>query len=678
MKVYLAEKPSVAREIARILGATRKENGYLLGDGLAVTWAFGHLVGEMMPQDYDPEWGKWTFESLPLIPKIFGLKKVGDDGASKQFDVVADLLGQASLVVAATDAGREGELIFRNIYELSGSKAPIKRLWCSSLTDEALTKALDNLEPGEKYDNLATAARCRSQADWLVGLNATRAYTTWFKSRGALSVGRVQTPVLKMIVDRRKAIDCFQSSPFWEGQAIYRDTVFKSKRERFTDRANGESWLASIQGSPFNVTGVETKEKREKSPLLYDLTELQREMNRRHKWSADDTLKELQALYEAKAVTYPRTDSRHLSDDMLGDVEIVLGKLVPDVRQLEALEISLKHRAFNSAKVSDHHAIIPTSSVPSSLPEKGRILYDAVSSRFVACFSPDCVKDVTQVFGKVKAEEFSASGVVVKQLGWRAVESAPNDKETVLAAFVEGESGACVVALKEGKTTPPKEYNEATLLTAMESAGKTLEDDEVLDAMKEKGLGTPATRASIIEGLLKRNFIERVKGNILAAPTGIALIDAVGGSTVASVELTGEWECQLRRIERGEGDGAAFMEQTKDYVRNLVKEVGNTSVAQVEAVQAAADSDKVGDCPICGKPVFEFPKLFTCRDRECNFSIWKTMAGKSIPITAAKGLLLKGKSSMIKGFKSKAGKKFDAFLVWDKEKNQVGFEFEKR
>jgi DNA topoisomerase-3 len=677
MKVYLAEKPSVAREIARILGATRKENGYLLGNGIAVTWAFGHLVGEMMPADYDAEWGKWTFESLPLIPETFGLKKVGDEGASRQFDVVADLLGQASVVVCATDAGREGELIFRNIYDLSGSTAPIERLWCSSLTDEALTKALDDLQPGAKFDNLASAARCRSQADWLVGLNATRAYTTFMNSRGALSVGRVQTPVLKLIVDRRRAIDSFQSSPFWEGQAVYRETVFKSDLERFADHGKAAAWLASLGDAPFEVVSVETKEKREKSPLLFDLTELQREMNRRHKWSAGETLEELQALYEAKVVTYPRTDSRHLSDDMLSEVENVAGKLVADLLQLEALEISKSHRAFNNTKVSDHHAVIPTSVIPGKLSERGRILYDAVAVRFIACFSPDCVKDVTKVKGKVLEELFSASGVVLKALGWRGVEQPPSDKETVLPAFEKGESGACVVSLKEGKTTPPKEYNEASLLTAMESAGKTLDDEEILDAMKEKGLGTPATRAAIIEGLLKRNFIERNKGNILAAPTGIALVDAVGDSTVSSVELTGEWEFQLRRIERGEVSGSEFIESTKKYVRELIGEVAGTSAEKIAAVKSAADSDKIGDCPMCGKAVFEFPKLYTCRDKECDFAIWKKIAGKSVPITAAKSILSKGRSSLIKSFKSKADKPFSAFLVWDKEKKKVGFEFEK-
>ena len=676
MKVYLAEKPSVAREIARILGATRKENGYLLGDGVAVTWAFGHLVGEKMPEDYHSEWKKWTFESLPLIPEKFGLKKVGDDGASKQFDVVADLLAQASVVVCATDAGREGELIFRNIYDLSGSRAPIKRLWCSSLTDEALTKALGDLQPGAKYDNLASAARCRSQADWLVGLNATRAYTAFLNSRGALSVGRVQTPVLKLIVDRRRAIDSFQSTPFWEGHAVYRETVFKSTQDRFTDQEKGAAWLASLGDALFVVTEVETKEKREKSPLLFDLTELQREMNRRHKWSAGETLEELQELYEGKVVTYPRTDSRYLSDDMLGDVEITMGKLVPDVTQLEALEISLDHRVFNNAKVSDHHAVIPTSVSPEKLSERGRLLYDVIATRFVACFSPDCIKDITKVVGKVQDEPCAASGVVVKQIGWRGVEQPPSDKETVLPAFVVGESGACVVSLKEGKTSAPKEFTEALLLTAMESAGKTLEDEEILDAMKEKGLGTPATRAAIIEGLLKRNFIERSKGLILAAPIGIALIDVVGNSTVSSVELTGEWEFQLRRIERGEVDGAEFIQDTKAYVRNLVQEVGNSSTEQVQAVQAAADSDKVGDCPLCGKAVFEFPKLFTCRDKECQFSMWKTMAGKNIPITAARSILLKGKSSLLKGFKSKAGKKFDAKLVWMPETKKIEFSFE--
>lgn len=678
MKVYLAEKPSVAREIARILGATRKENGCLLGDGVAITWAFGHLVGEKMPKDYRPEWSEWTFESLPLIPETFGLKKVGDAGASKQYDIVADLLGQASVVVCATDAGREGELIFRNIYELSGSSAPIKRLWCSSLTDEALTKALDNLQPGEKYDDLAMAARCRSQADWLVGLNATRAYTTRMNSRGPLSVGRVQTPVLKLIVDRRRAIDGFKSTPFWEGQAIYRETVFKSDRDRFTDQEKGAAWLAGLGDSPFVVTDVRTKEKREKAPLLFDLTELQREMNRRHKWSADETLKELQELYEAKVVTYPRTDSRYLSDDMLGEVENVLGKLVSDVKQLEALEISGSHRAFNNGKVSDHHAVIPTSVAPGKLSEKGRILYDAVATRFVACFSPDCIKDVTTVAGKVLEELFSASGVVVKRLGWRGVEQPPGDKETVLPAFEEGESGPCEVSLKEGKTTPPKEYNEASLLTAMESAGKTLEDEEIVEAMKEKGLGTPATRAAIIEGLLKRNFIERKKGQILAAPTGIALIDAVGDSSVSSVELTGEWEFQLRRIERGEASGSEFIEATKKYVRELVQEVAGTSDEQVAAVHAAGEADKVGDCPMCGKGVFEFPKLYTCPDKECDFAIWKKIASKSVPVTAARSILAKGKSSLVKGFKSKTGKSFNAFLVWDKEAKKVGFEFEKR
>jgi len=678
MKLIIAEKPKVARQIAPLVGATNKEDGFIEGNGYAVTWAFGHLVGLKMPQDYNPDWKKWDKSSLPIVPKSFGLKVTGDDGVHKQYGIIENLLQNASEVICATDAGREGELIFRYIYDLSGCTAPIKRLWSSSLTDEALQNALNDLQDGRDYDNLAAAARCRSQADWLVGLNATRAFTTFYNAQTPLSVGRVQTPVLKLIVDRRNAIDNFQPKPFWECFAQYRETKFKADLDRFTDEDKAKQWFDSFGKDKLTVTGIDATERREKAPLLFDLTELQREMNKRYKWEAGKTLKVLQELYENGFVTYPRTDSRYLSNDLVDDVIKALGKHVSDVSQFEGLDISTKHRAFNDAKVTDHHAVIPTSKAAStSWKDDEKALYEVIVIRTIACFSPECVKEVTTVKADVDGIAFIAKGTVIKAEGWRAVEKpVTSKKEEVMPAFEEGESGVCQVELTKGMTTPPKEFNDASLLTAMETAGKALDDEEVAEVMKERGLGTPATRSGIIETLLKREFIVRQKNHVIATEKGCTLIAVLGDSTVASVELTAEWEHKLAQIEKGEHTPEDFVEHVTAYMEALVVECQQPNPTAQEALMKASGATSLGDCPLCSKPVSDKGKIFTCADRECDFVLFKQVAGKAITANTAATLVKKGKTGTLKGFKSKAGKSFDAALVYDKKENKVVFAFD--
>lgn len=680
MKLIIAEKPKVARQIAPLVGATSKEDGFIEGNGYAVTWAFGHLVGLKMPQDYNADWKKWDSASLPIVPEQFGLKVTGDEGVHKQYEIIESLLQNASEVICATDAGREGELIFRYIYELAGCTAPIKRLWASSLTPEALQVALDNLRSGDDYDNLAAAAKCRSKADWLVGLNATRGFTTIYKAEKPLSVGRVQTPVLKLIVERRKAIDNFEPKPFWECFAEYRETKFKADLDRFTDEEKAKKWYDSFGKDKLTVTGVEANERREKPPLLFDLTELQREMNKRHKWEAAKTLSMLQELYENGFVTYPRTDSRYLSNDLLDDVTEALGKHVSDVVQLEALDLSTNHRSFNDGKVTDHHAIIPTSKSPSgSWKDDEKTLYEIIVNRTIACFSPDCIKEITTVSADVDGIDFKAKGTVVKEEGWRAIEkTSSNKKEEVMPSFKEGESGGCEIELVKGMTSPPKEYNDASLLTAMETAGKGLDDEEVAEVMKERGLGTPATRSGIIETLLKRDFIERQKHNIIATKKGVLLIEVLGDSTVTSVDLTAEWEHKLSLIEKGEHNPNDFMRHVTAYMKALVEEIKKPNQKAQEALTKASSSDSLGVCPLCDKHVTDKGKIFTCSDRKCDFVIFKTIAKKTITANTAALLVKKGKTGTLQGFTSTAGKSFSAALAYDKEAKKVVFQFENK
>lgn len=642
MKVVVAEKPSVAREIAAVVGATARQDGYLEGAGHQVTWALGHLVTLKEPQDYDPALKRWSLATLPFVPERFGLKLIDEPRAGQQFAVVKRLLRAADEVIAATDAGREGELIFRYIQELAGATGkPARRLWLNSLTEAAIRDALRRLRPLADYDPLYAAARCRSQADWVVGLNATRFYTVRHRDAGGLlwSVGRVQTPVLALVVRRDDEIRGFKPEPFWELLTVYRAVTFKFAGERFAKEADALAALDRVRDHPFVVKGVDRKGERDLPPQLFDLTELQREMNRRRGLSADATLTAAQALYEAKLITYPRTDSRYLTADLKGQVPGVLESLRPlqpeAVGRLDLSKLAFTGRIVDDAKVRDHHAIIPTGKVPGDLPPAQRAVFDAVLLRLIACFYPACVKDVTTVTGEANGVAFRARGVRVVEPGWTVLYPARADDkkadEQVLPEFRPGETGPHEPSVKKGETTPPKPYTEATLLGAMETAGKLVDDEALKEALKEKGLGTPATRAATIETLLARGYLARDGKTVVSTDAGRYLVALIRDRGLKSPELTGEWEARLREIERGRLDPARFMADIVGYTQGIV----------CGAEGDAIDETRLGNCPRCGRPVIEGTRGFGCSGWKdgCSFVFWKEYKGGRLDANHARELL---------------------------------------
>jgi DNA topoisomerase-3 len=642
MRVVLAEKPSVAREIAAVLGATARHDGYLEGAGHQVTWALGHLVTLKEPEDYDPALKRWSLASLPIVPERFGLKLIDDKRAAQQFKVVKALLRAADEVIAATDAGREGELIFRYIQELAGATGkPARRLWLNSLTAAAIRDALRRLRPLADYDPLYAAARCRSQADWVVGLNATRFYTVRHRNAGGMlwSVGRVQTPVLALVVRRDDEIRGFKPEPFWELLTVYRAVTFKFTGDRFKKEAEASAALDRVRDHPFVVGGIDRKGERDLPPQLFDLTELQREMNRRRGLSADATLKAAQALYEAKLITYPRTDSRYLTADLKGQVPAALDSLrslQPEaIGRLDLTKLAFTGRVVDDAKVRDHHAIIPTGKGPGDLPPAERAVFDAVLLRLIACFYPVCVKEVTTVTGESNGVPFRARGVRVVEPGWTVLYPArEEDKkadEQALPEFRPGETGPHEPSVKKGETTPPKPYTEATLLGAMETAGKLVDDEALKEALKEKGLGTPATRAATIETLLARGYLAREGKAVVSTDAGRYLVALVRDRGLKSPELTGEWEARLREIERGELDPARFMADISGYTRGIVGGADGDAV----------DASRLGDCPRCGRPVIEGTRGFGCSGWKdgCPFVLWKEYKGGRLEGGHARELL---------------------------------------
>ena len=632
MRVVLAEKPSVARELASFLGATQRHDGYYEGRGYQVTWALGHLVTLKEPQDYDPALKQWSLETLPFVPERFGLKPLAEKGAGKQLAVVRRLFRSANELIAATDAGREGELIFRYIVELTGCAGkPTRRLWLNSLTREAIRAAFGRLRPLSDYDALYAAARCRNEADWVVGLNATRYYTVRYRTGGLLwSVGRVQTPVLAMIVRRDDEIRGFKPEPFWELLTRYRDVVFKFAGDRFVREEDAQSVLRRVQGHPFDVLGVERKPERVQPPQLHDLTELQRDMNRRFGLSANATLKTAQMLYEAKLISYPRTDSRYLGGDMRAEIPRILEDLRairPDeIGKLDLGALTFTGRIVNDAKVGDHHAIIPTGKPPGALSPIGQKVYDAVVTRLIAAFYPACVKEVTTVAGVSNGVPFRARGVRVLEPGWTALYPRSDDghgeDEQDLPEFRPGESGPHEPIVRKGETAPPKAYTEASLLGAMETAGKLVEDEQLKEVLKEKGLGTPATRAAIIETLLERGYITREKKTLLATNLGRYLVALVQDRGLKSPELTGEWEAKLREVERGGLDPRRFMAEIVGYTGEVIRCGDATSI----------DEGRLGDCPRCGRPVIAGKRGFGCSGwREgCPFVLWREYKGHAL------------------------------------------------
>ena len=676
MIVCIAEKPSVAKDIARILGANESHQGYMQGNGYQVTWTFGHLCTLKEPNDYTEMWKHWSLSSLPMIPQRFGIKLIDDDGIKRQFAVIEQLMQAADGIVNCGDAGQEGELIQRWVMQKAGAKCPVKRLWISSMTDEAIREGFASLKDQNEYQSLYIAGLSRAIGDWLLGMNATRLYTLKYgQNRQILSIGRVQTPTLALIVNRQKEIDSFEPEPYWVLATVYRDTTFTATKGKFGTKEEGEAAFATIADKPFTVTAVQKKNGTEAPPRLFDLTSLQVECNRKFSYSAETTLKLIQGLYERKLTTYPRVDTQFLSDDIYPKCPSILSGIS---KHYEALMGPLKgkklpkpKRVFDTSKVTDHHAIIPTGVPATSLTDMERNVYDLIARRFIAVFYPDCKFSTTTVLGSVEDVEFKATGKEILSPGWRDVYAQHNeqqtatsedderkgDEERTLPTFVKGETGPHVPTLSEKWTTPPKYYTEATLLRAMETAGKFVEDETLRAALKENGIGRPSSRAGIIETLFKRHYIRRERKNLVATATGIELIDTIHEELLKSCELTGIWEKRLRDIEHKKDDAADFINGLKQQITEIVNDVlrdnsnrrvttlseedlkkkkatkkkaapkkkaENQPVAPANTQPAAQNNDPlVGTtCPVCGKgTIIKGKTAYGCsRWREgCNF-----------------------------------------------------------
>ncbi len=601
MIVCIAEKPSVAKDIARIIGATSAHEGYMEGNGYQVTWTFGHLCTLKEPHDYTPMWKTWSLTSLPMIPERFGIKLIDQPSIKKQFAIIEGLMQKADRIINCGDAGQEGELIQRWVMQKAGAKCPVSRLWISSMTDEAISEGFSQLKDQADYQPLYLAGLSRAIGDWLLGMNATRLYTLKYgQNRQVLSIGRVQTPTLALIVNRQKEIENFKPEPYWVLATVYRATTFTATKGKFTSKEEGEEAFKTIEGKPFTVTKVEKKEGKEQPPQLYDLTSLQVDCNKKFGYSAEMTLNLIQALYEKKYTTYPRVDTQYLSDDIYPKCPQTLNGLyqtkfggqavyAPFIKPIGGKPLKKSKRVFDSSKVTDHHAIIPTGVVPQNLSDAERNVFDLIARRFIGVFLPDCKFSTTTVLGEVDGVEFKVTGKEILEPGWRVVrekssESSENSdnsensekedkEEKTLPTFVKGESGDHQPTLTEKWTTPPPYYTEATLLRAMETAGKFVEDEALRAAMKENGIGRPSSRAGIIETLFKRHYIKRERKRLVATPTGIELIDLIREELLKSCELTGIWEKKLRDIEHKKYDPQQFINELKEQITEIVNDV---------------------------------------------------------------------------------------------------------
>lgn len=588
MKVCIAEKPSVAREIAGILGAKTKKEGYLEGNGYQVSWTFGHLCTLKEPHDYTSDWKRWSLYSLPMLPPRFGIKLIENESYRKQFQVLENLIRDADAVINCGDAGQEGELIQRWVMQKAGCKCPVYRLWISSLTEEAIREGFQKLHDASDFNSLYEAGLSRAIGDWLLGMNATRLYTLRYgQNKQVLSIGRVQTPTLALIVSRQKEIEQFKPEPYWELKTVYRQTTFSAAKGRFAKKEEGEELLRKVTGKDFTITDVSKKKGKEAPPRLFDLTSLQVECNKKFAFSAEETLKSVQALYEKKVTTYPRVDTTFLSDDIYPKIPQVL-KGLTDYAVLTAPVLGAKipqsKKVFDNTKVTDHHAIIPTGVPARNLTADEQKIYDLIVRRFIAVFYPDCEISTTTVLGEVDDVAFKATGKQILKPGWRVVfekqskdkedtDGEPQEEVTVLPDFVKGESGPHQPDFMEKWTTPPKPYTEATLLRAMETAGKLVDNEELRDALKENGIGRPSTRAAIIETLFKRNYIRKERKNLFATPTGVELIGTIREELLKSAELTGLWEKKLRQIEQGKYEPGIFLDELKQMVCQIVQDV---------------------------------------------------------------------------------------------------------
>ena len=626
MIVCIAEKPSVARDIARILGANSSHDGYMEGNGYQVTWTFGHLCTLKEPGDYTQSWKPWALTQLPMVPQRFGIKLIPEAHITKQFAIIEKLMQSADGIVNCGDAGQEGELIQRWVMQKAQAKCPVKRLWISSMTDEAIREGFSNLKDQGDYQPLYLAGLSRAIGDWLLGMNATRLYTLKYgQNRQVLSIGRVQTPTLALIVNRQKEIENFKPEPYWVLATVYRDTTFTATKGKFTSKEEGEKAFALIEGKPFTVTKVEKKEGKEQPPQLYDLTSLQVDCNRKYSFSAEMTLNLIQSLYEKKYTTYPRVDTQYLSDDiypkcpqtMNGLYQTKFAGIAPYAELIKPIggkPLKKSKRVFDTSKVTDHHAIIPTGVIPQNLTDAEQKVFDLVARRFIAVFLPDCKFSTTTVLGEVIGEEdkveFKVTGKEILDPGWRIVQGKTSEKsenaeesenaekaseaeERTLPTFVKGESGDHKPTLTEKWTTPPPYYNEASLLRAMETAGKFVEDETLRAAMKENGIGRPSSRAGIIETLFKRHYIKRDRKRLIATPIGIELIDLIREELLKSCELTGIWEKKLRDIEHQKYDARQFIDELKAQVAEIVKEVMSDNSNRRVTVLSDSDLKKI-------------------------------------------------------------------------------------
>ncbi len=675
MKLCIAEKPSVAKEIARILGANTRRDGYMEGNGYCVSWTFGHLCTLKMPDDYKDDWKHWNMYSLPMIPPRFGIKVIEDEGVQKQFQTIERLAQECDEVINCGDAGIEGELIQRWVLTKAQCKKPLKRLWISSLTDEAIQDGFKDLKDGHDFDLLYAAGNARSIGDWLLGMNATRLYTLKYaNNKGVLSIGRVQTPTLALIVNRQHDIDNFVSEPFWELKTIYREVLFNATQGRFMVKEEALSFLEKIKTAEFEVLSFTRKKGKEAPPKLFDLTALQVECNKKFGFTADETLQFIQKLYERKLVTYPRVDTTFLPNDMYPKVKGILEKLSPYaelVKPLLSEPIRKSKKVFDDKKITDHHAIVPTGVNPSGLILDEKKVYDTIARRFIANFYPDCTVQNTTVLGQVTDVEFKATGKMIVDEGWRVVypkKQGENEggEGQLLPEFVKGEKGPHEPDLLEKQTQPPKPYTEATLLRAMETAGKIVEDEELSDLMKENGIGRPSTRANIIETLFKRKYIVRQRKNLVPTLTGIQLIKTIRNDLLKSVELTGMWEKKLRQIENNEYDPKVFLDEMKLMVAQLVHEVRYEQQQAItieeekqeaskenKAAKSGAKKDKVLHCPKCKNgTILKGKTAFGCSafKEGCDFKIAFLQQGKKLTDKQVERIIEKGASTKINGF----------------------------
>ena len=667
MIVCIAEKPSVARDIADILGARTRKEGYIEGNGYQVTWTFGHLCTLKEPHEYTPGWKSWSLGSLPMIPPRFGIKLIENPTYEKQFHIIEGLMQQADEIINCGDAGQEGELIQRWVMQKAGARCPVKRLWISSLTEEAIKEGFAKLKDQSDFQSLYEAGLSRAMGDWLLGMNATRLYTIKYgQNKQVLSIGRVQTPTLALIVNRQLEIENFKPEPYWELKTVYRETTFSATKGKFTSKEEGLEFLETVKQSDFVVTDVSAKKGVEYAPRLFDLTSLQVECNKKFAYSADETLKLIQSLYEKKVTTYPRVDTTFLSDDIYPKCPAIL-KGLRDYEVLTApldgAKLPKSKKVFDSSKVTDHHAIIPTGVYPQNLTDMERRVFDLIARRFIAVFYPDCKVSTTTVLGEVDKIEFKVTGKQILEPGWRVVfakeqvEEKEGDEERVLPVFVKGESGPHVPDLNEKWTQPPKPYTEATLLRAMETAGKLVDNDELRDALKENGIGRPSTRAAIIETLFKRNYIRKEKKNLIATPTGVELIQLIHEELLKSAELTGIWEKTLREIQKRTYDARQFLEELKQMVSEIVTSVlsDNTNrriTIQEAAAQIAEEKPKKEPKKRTRKPAA--PKEKKQEEKSAEKAV-EGSGKEGVPVTGETDLLVGqpcpvcGKGTIIKG-----------------------------